>query len=223
MGIYFAMSVVPPTLRRMKQVERKLYWRLLFRRLGAGEGSSSAEELLYLTRLARRIKARSIAEIGFNAGCSSYALLKYVPDATVVSFDLGEHASVMVNKKLIDKMFPGRHTLITGDSRETVPAFADGNPDLRFDLIFIDGGHHYEDARADIVNMRALSSNGTAVVMDDLVPWRSYGAGPTNAWEEAIGEKIVRQEEVFQDGKRVERAQPPGLRAWALGRYVFDF
>jgi hypothetical protein len=71
--------------------------------------------------------------------------------------------------------------------------------------------------------MRALSSNGTAVVMDDLVPWRSYGAGPTKAWEEAIGEKIVRQEEVFQDGKRVERAQPPGLRAWALGRYVFDF
>jgi len=221
MGIYFAMNAALPTLGDMKRVERKLYWRLIRRRLGAGEGSSSAEELLYLTLLARGIGARLIAEIGFNAGCSSYSLLRYAPDATVVSFDLGEHASVAVNKKLIDKMFPGRHTLITGDSRETVPAFAADNPDLRFDLIFIDGGHHYEAARADIVNMRALSSNSTAIVMDDLVPWQSYGAGPTKAWEEAIDDNFVRQEEFFQDGKRVERAQPPGVRAWALGRYVF--
>ena len=205
----------------MKQVERRLYWRLLFRQLGAGEGSSSAEELLYLSRLARRIDARSIAEIGFNAGCSSYAMLKNAPDAAVVSFDLGEHASVAVNKMLIDKKFPGRHTLITGDSRETVPAFARSNPDLRFDLIFIDGGHEYEAARADIVNMRTLSSRNTAVVMDDLVPWQSYGAGPTRAWEEAISNMELRQEEFFQDGMCVEAAQPPGVRAWALGRYVF--
>lgn len=215
------MSAALPTLKQMKQVERRLYWRLLFRRLGAGEGSSSSEELQYLVGVAGRSKARSIAEIGFNAGCSSYALLKYVPDATVVSFDLGEHASVAVNKKFIDRTFPGRHTLVSGDSRETVPAFADSNPGLRFDLVFIDGGHDYEVAHADIMNMRALCSNATAVVMDDLVPWQSYGAGPAKAWEEAIGDNVVRQEELFQDGRRVEKAQPPGVRAWALGRYVF--
>ncbi|SPM32416.1 hypothetical protein AB431_21135 [Mycobacterium rhizamassiliense] len=204
----------------MKRVERRLYWRLLLRRMGAGEGSSSAEELMYLVQVARRTRARRIAEIGFNAGCSSYALLKYVPDATVVSFDLGEHASVAVNKKLIDKTFPGRHTLISGDSRETVPAFADGNPDLRFDLVFIDGGHDYGVAHADICNMRALSSDRTALVMDDLVPWRHYGVGPAKAWEEAIDAKLVQQDELFQDGKRVEEARPPGDRVWALGRYV---
>jgi predicted O-methyltransferase YrrM len=215
------MSAALPTLRQMKRLENRLFWRLLLRRLGAGEGSSSAEELLYLVRVARRSKARSIAEIGFNAGCSSYALLRYVPDATVVSFDLGEHTSIAVNKRLIDKRFPGRHTLISGDSRETVPAFADSNPDLQFDLVFIDGGHDYEVAHADIVNMRRLSSDSTAVVMDDLVPWAPYGAGPTKAWEEAVGAEFVRQEELFQDGQRVEKAQPPGVRAWALGRYVF--
>lgn len=215
------MSAESPTLSDMKRIEKRLHWRLLFRRLGAGEGSSSAAELLYLARLARRVRARVIAEIGFNAGCSSYALLRYVPEATVISFDVGEHASVAVNKKLIDRRFPGRHALITGDSRETVPAFADSNPDLRFDLVFIDGGHDYEVAHADIVNMRALCSDRTAVVMDDLVPWRSYGAGPAKAWEEAIADKLVRQEELFQDGEPVERAEPPGVRAWALGRYVF--
>jgi predicted O-methyltransferase YrrM len=221
MGSYFAMSAALPSLRQMRRLESRLFWRLLLRRLGAGEGSSSAEELLYLVRVARNAKARSIAEIGFNAGCSSYALLRYVPDATVVSFDLGEHASIAVNKKLIDKKFPGRHTLISGDSRETVPAFADSNPDLRFDLVFIDGGHDYEVAHADIVNMRLLSSDSTALVMDDLVPWASYGAGPTKAWEEAVRDEFVRQEELFQHGERVEKAQPPGARAWALGRYVF--
>lgn len=215
------MSAPNPTLKQMKQVERRLYWRLIFRRLGAGEGSSSAEELLYLARLARRIGAQSIAEIGFNAGCSSYALLKYAPEAAVVSFDLGEHASVAVNKKLIDREFPGRHTLVTGDSRETVPAFAANHPDARFDLVFIDGGHEYDVAHADIVNMRALASQDTAVVMDDLVPWRSYGAGPAKAWEEAIAGSVVRQEELFQDGERVAEARPPGDRVWALGRYVF--
>src|SRR5437660_4627453 len=95
----------PPTLRQMKQVERRLYWRLLLRRLGAGEGSSSAEELLYLVKVARREGVHAIGEIGFNAGCSSYVLLKYVPDATVISFDLGEHASVQVGKELIDRNF----------------------------------------------------------------------------------------------------------------------
>jgi predicted O-methyltransferase YrrM len=214
------MRTALPTLKQMKQVERRLYWRLLLRQLGAGEGSSSTEELVYLVQVARRTEARLIAEIGFNAGCSSYALLKYVPDAAVVSFDLGEHASVAANKKLIDKKFPGRHTLICGDSRKTVPAFAHNNPGLRFDLAFIDGGHDYEVAHADITNMRALSSDRTALIMDDLVPWQSYGAGPTKAWEEAIGDNLVHQDELFQDGERVEKAQPPGDRAWALGRYL---
>lgn len=209
-----------PTPRQMKRVEKTLYWRLLRRRLGAGEGSSSTEELLYLVRVARRVGARLIGEIGFNAGCSSYALLKYAPDAMVVSFDLGEHESVAVNKLLIDKKFPGRHTLIRGDSRETVPAFADSNPDLRFDVVFIDGGHDYEVAHADIMNMRRVSSAGTAVVMDDLVPWQSYGAGPARAWEEAIRDGVVSQDELHQDGELVDVARPPGVRAWALGRYL---
>src|ERR1700754_239576 len=194
-------------MKQMKQIERKLYWRLLRRQLGAGEGSSSAEELLYLVQVAIHTRARLIAEIGFNAGCSSYALLRHVPDAVVVSFDLCEHASVAVNKKLIDKHFPGRHTLIGGDSRQTVPAFADRNPDARFDLVFIDGGHDYQVARADIQNMRPLATDRTALVMDYLVPWRSYGAGPTKAWKEAIDDGLVHQDELFQDGQHVDQAQ----------------
>jgi predicted O-methyltransferase YrrM len=204
----------------MAESQSKMFRSLLLRFAGPGEGSSSAAELLYLVQVARRSGARLIGEIGFNAGFSSQAFLNWVPGATVVSFDLGRHRSVRAAKKLIDKKFPGRHTLIRGDSRETVPAFADSNPDLRFDLVFIDGGHQYEVAQADVMNMRRLSTAKTAVIMDDLVPWRPYGAGPTKAWDEAIRGGVIRQEEIFQNGEAVEVPQAPGDRAWALGRYI---
>ncbi|HEX3917383.1 MAG TPA: hypothetical protein VHW60_08595, partial [Caulobacteraceae bacterium] len=65
------------------------------------------------------------------------------------------------------------------------------------------------------------STQKTAVIMDDLVPWRSYGAGPTKAWDEAVQDGVIRQEEFFQDGESVKVAQAPGDRAWALGHYIF--
>jgi hypothetical protein len=110
------------------------------------------------------------------------------------------------------RRFPGRHTLIVGDSRETVPKFTASNPETRFDLVFIDGGHASEIARADLLNMRELSSESTVVIMDDLVPQFSFGVGPTRAWNDAIIEGFVRQDERVRDGK---------MRGWALGQYVF--
>jgi hypothetical protein len=56
--------------------------------------------------------------------------------------------------------------------------------------------------------------------MDDVVPWLNYGKGPARAWAEAIEDGIVSQEEVFKDGRLVDVLEPPGVRAWALGRYV---
>jgi predicted O-methyltransferase YrrM len=214
-------TTMQPTLKDMAKIQSRMFRSLLVRLAGPSEGSSSAAELLYLVQVAQRTAAPLIAEIGFNAGLSSYAFLNWVPGATVVSFDLGEHRSVPAAHKLIDKKFPGRHTLICGDSRETVSAFADSNPDFRFDLVFIDGGHDYEVAHADVMNMRRLSTEKTAVIMDDLVPWRWFGAGPTKAWDEAIRDGVIRQEEFFQDGESVEVAKAPGDRAWALGRYIF--
>jgi predicted O-methyltransferase YrrM len=187
----------------------------------AGEGSSSKEELLYLVREIQRRGARLVGEIGFNAGVSSYALLSASPDVEVVSFDLDVHGTVQVAKKLIDKAFPGRHTLICGDSRQTIAQFANDNPDVRFDLVFIDGGHDYEVAKADIANMRQLSSEHTVLIMDDLIPWQSYGVGPFKAWQDAIRDGLLRQNELLQDGEPVDAAEPPGLRVWARGQYLF--
>ena len=184
------------------------------------EGSSSPEETLYLSDTVINEDARLIAEIGFNSGASSLAFLKSNPGAQVVSFDIGTHAYIGPAKEYVDQLFPGRHELVIGDSLETVPRYRRDNPNIRFDLAFIDGGHAYEVAKGDIANMRPLCRPGAAVIMDDLMPWQKYGRGPSRAWAEAIEEGLVTQEVLLQDGRIVQEVKPPAHRAWALGRYV---
>jgi predicted O-methyltransferase YrrM len=184
------------------------------------EGSSSAEEVVYLGKTAVREGAGLIAEVGFNGGVSSMALLKSSSDARVVSFDIGTHTYIDAAKEYIDQQFPGRHELVIGDSLETVPRYHRDIPDTRFDLAFIDGGHTYEVAKGDIVNMRRLCRPGTGLIMDDLVSWQRYGKGPSRAWAEAIEEGLIVQEELVKDGRVVQELRRPALRAWALGRYV---
>src|SRR4249919_131418 len=99
------------------------------------EGSADHNELEYLAGVARRTGVRLIGEIGFNAGLSSYTFLEANPEATVYSFDLGEHRYVQPAKEYIDREFPGRHHLILGDSLQTVPEFHRQHPELRFDVI----------------------------------------------------------------------------------------
>lgn len=204
----------------IKRIRREIL-RYLWLRGRLMEGSSSPEQLLYLASAVKRTGARLVGEIGFNAGFSSYTFLSAHSGTRLVSFDLGIHPSTKAAKRLIDKRFPTRHTLIYGDSRKTVPEFKSRNRALYFDLVFIDGGHEYEVAKADIVNMKPLCTEETLVVMDDLTPWLRWGAGPTRAWTEAIREGIIRQDELFKDGRPADGIQPPGKRSWALGRYVF--
>ncbi|PRI13406.1 hypothetical protein B2J96_21760 [Mycobacterium shigaense] len=206
----------------MRKIEFDIIRYLLPRGNLLTEGSSSREELLCLATTVQRTNARLIGEIGFNVGFSSYAFLLAHPETKVISFDLGGHRGTKFAKKLIDKRFPGRHTLIYGDSTKVVPEFAAKNPELRFDLFFIDGGHEYEVAKTDILNVKPLCTEKTVVVMDDLTPWLNWGKGPAQAWTDAIQKGIIRQDELFKDGKAVEVMEPPGKRSWALGRYVFS-
>lgn len=216
-------SPCPPTsVQDMTRIKHEILRFLLLRGRLPLEGSSSPEQLSYLASTARRTGARLVGEIGFNAGFSSYAFLSADPETRLVSFDLGKRSCAKVAKRLIDKRFPARHTLIYGDSRETVPEFHSENPALRFDLVFIDGGHDYQVAKADIMNMKPLCTENTVLIVDDLTPWQGWGRGPARAWAEAIRDGIIHQVELFKDGKPVDVIDPPGERGWGMGRYVFD-
>jgi predicted O-methyltransferase YrrM len=192
---------------------------LAHRGQSAVEGSSSGAQQDYLQSLVRQSGARLVGEVGFNAGFSSLAFLNVGPEVKVISFDIGHHMVVYHAKEFIDEFYPDRHELIIGDSALTVPQYEKGHPYVAFDVIFIDGGHHFDAVRRDIVNLKPLSHPETLVVVDDLTPWLAWGEGPTKAWNEAVAQGIVAQIEIVKDGKLVQAIEPPGQRSWALGQY----
>jgi predicted O-methyltransferase YrrM len=206
----------------MQDIIDRIVAHLSSKSLKLTEGSASAEELGFLVELLHsRPGIKRVGEIGFNAGISSYAFLQARRDAKVVSFDIADHDYVDEAKAFVDQAFSGRHELIKGDSRKALPKFARERPETKFDLIFIDGGHDYKIAKADLQNARLLAHERTLVFIDDLTPWVRWGRGPTKAWDEVLAAGAVRQEGLYKNGRPVtDYAGQEGDRIWAVGRFV---
>lgn len=154
-----------------------------------GYSQQSSKQVADLIKLTKD-SGNHMMEIGFNAGHSAEVFLQNNPALTLTSFDLGAHDYVSIAKEYIDATYPNRHTLILGDSTITVPKFISDNKDKRFDLIFIDGGHDYAIANADLENCRKLANKDTLVIVDDTIytdGWSThYTYGPTRAWTEHV-------------------------------------
>jgi predicted O-methyltransferase YrrM len=139
--------------------------------------------------------AKSILEIGFNGGHSSEFFLSMNNTVEVTSFDLGEWEYVKMGKEYIDMTFPGRHLLVLGDSTKTIPKYSIINPEKKYDFIFIDGGHTYDVAMADLKNCARFAHENTIVAIDDTIynpEWiLEFNVGPTQAWIDAINIGLV--------------------------------
>jgi hypothetical protein len=98
----------------------------------------------------------TICEIGFNAGNSALIWLMANPRARVIMFDTMTHAYSWTAMKFIRELkelnasHSDRFEIFEGDSRETVKAFHEKYPNVKCDLLSIDGGHDYDIAVADI-------------------------------------------------------------------------
>lgn len=170
-----------------------------------GEGHINSEHAAFFREfLLSHPEIKRIAEIGFNAGHSSDLMLSIRPDIEIVAFDLCEHAYVNTMKEYIDQKFPGRHTLIRGDTRHTLPSYFRKHPEEKFDLIFIDGGHTFGIAHSDLRWMHEMARPDTVVIMDDMQYY-----GPRTAWEE------------YERWGRVQTDAILGSwHKWAVGKYL---
>jgi len=174
------------------------------------------EQVQLLKKIVSTGAIKNIMEIGFNAGHSAVLFLENNSSINVTSFDIGEHDYVNVGKKYIDINYPSRHTLIIGNSIESVPIFINRNS-VTFDLIFIDGGHEYNVAKVDLENCKKLSHKNTIVIMDDTTythGWeQGYTVGPTRVWLEGINNKLI------TEISRIDFSIGHGM-SW--GKYLFD-
>jgi predicted O-methyltransferase YrrM len=170
-----------------------------------------------LINICKTINPKFIMEIGFNGGHSAELFLEN-SNAYLYSFDIGNHfhSYLKFGKMYINNKFPDRHTLVIGDSTERVPIFSSNHPEIKFDIIFIDGGHEYKTAISDLINCKKMAHDNTIVIMDDIIKDSQFSAnhtiGPTKAWNQCINNKIVKETSYFLFEKG---------RGMCVGKYLF--
>ena len=138
-------------------------------------GTAPRERAVYWA-LAARPGVRTICEIGFNAGHSASLWLLANPAAQVLMFDLWEHEYAARAEAFLKgpeaaalgiRDGAARLSIVRGDSRATVRAFAGSQPTTKCDLLSVDGGHEHDIAVGDIANMASLAAPGAVLVVDD--------------------------------------------------------
>lgn len=142
-------------------------------------------EIKFIKTFISKKKIKTVAEVGFNAGHLADTILMTNENITLVTFDIATSSYTPIIKEYIDEKYPGRHTMIQGDSRRTIPNYYQQNPDKKFDLIFIHGGHYGNIPKTDLMNCRLLSKKNTIVVMNNVnfENVETYNIKSNEAWE----------------------------------------
>ena len=120
---------------------------------------------LDLHKYVKKLKPKNILEVGFNAGHSACCFLNAYPETSMVSFDICRHGCEHTALNVLKKFF--NITLIEGDSTVTIPEWKKNN-DVKFDFIFIDGGHTYDVCCQDLKNTIPLLSDNGVMIVDDI-------------------------------------------------------
>jgi len=151
------------------------------------------KQIEFFTQFISTKNIKTVMEIGFNFGYSANIFLKSNENISLVSFDIANHSYVDIGKTYIDKTYPDRHTLIKGDSRKTVLNYFQQNPDKKFDLIFIHGGHYGNIPQIDLTNCRLFAHKNTIVVMNDVKykNIESWNIKPNEAWSKFIEKNYI--------------------------------
>lgn len=110
---------------------------------------------------------KHILETGFHVGLSAATMLAARPDIIVTSFDIFWFDYTRRAKLFLDIAFPGRNTLIAGNSINTLPTFFNTFPSYSPDFVFIDGGHERPIPYIDLWYILNHVRPGTWVMIDD--------------------------------------------------------
>jgi predicted O-methyltransferase YrrM len=147
--------------------------------LNNGVASLQIDEAALLFRLARNVASGPIAEIGRFKGGSTVVFASALPAGVELwSYDLhialrpdmtGEQLDAELDAALTRLGVRDKVHLLVGDSRTIDP------PSAPLELLFIDGDHSYEGAKADFERWSAYVRPGGHVLLHDAVDSGGYG------------------------------------------------
>ena len=147
--------------------------------LNHGVASLQIDEAALLYRLARNVEIGPVAEIGRFKGGSTVVFANALPEGVELwSYDLhvalrpdmtGEQLDRELDEALTRLGVRDKVHLLVGDSRTVDP------PPEPLELLFIDGDHSYEGAKADFERWSAFVRPGGHVLFHDAVDTGGYG------------------------------------------------
>jgi len=131
---------------------------------------------------APRARPLVLCEVGFMAGNTALLWLEVAPDATVISFDLGDMPWARSQADALNAAYGPRFRIVYGSSSDTIPEFARSEPDVKCDLAFIDGGKTERLRAGDLRNFKLLARPGTVLVFDEVTTRECVaGTGPRSS------------------------------------------
>jgi predicted O-methyltransferase YrrM len=147
--------------------------------LNHGVASLQIDEAALLYRLARDVREGPVAEIGRFKGGSTFVFATALPAGVELwSYDFhvalrpdmpGEQLDQELRAALDRYGLAEKVHLLVGDSRTVDP------PAGALELLFIDGDHSYEGAKADFTRWGAFVRPGGHVLFHDAVDTGGYG------------------------------------------------
>ncbi len=138
--------------------------------LNHGIASLQFDEAAYLYKLVRGLARAPVVEIGrFRGGGTLLLASALSPGSRLWSYDVVSEHDVALRQALSRYKLEDRVELVVGDSR-----VAEAPPN-GCDLVFIDGDHTYDGARADYVRWRELVRPGGHLLFHDAIDAGRYG------------------------------------------------
>jgi predicted O-methyltransferase YrrM len=157
-----------------------------------GEDWRYLDILNVLVACSELIRPRTYLEIGVRRGRSVAMVASATPKADLYGFDMwmANYAGMenpgpeFVESELRKIGASGEIEFISGNSHETLPDFFAKHPELKLDLVTVDGDHSDEGAREDLLTVLPKVADGGVVVFDDV----SHPLHPNlyNVWLNAL-------------------------------------
>lgn len=119
--------------------------------------------------LARHVHIKSVLEIGLNGGHSAENFFQNCKNLEkFLSFDICMHKYTPVAVEYLARKYKEKFAFIEGDSSLTLPEYAKNSKE-KFDLIYIDGNHSYDNCIKDILNCQNFATESTILLIDIML------------------------------------------------------